>query len=422
MPHRARVLAAVLWDALVAVAATAAVAVVPVTILPGFGFRLSAGSGVEWVLTAVFAVDAVVQARRLRLVPFSRRRAARAGVVLSALAAVPTVALGLPHGWVALRLLALHRVAGLMRAYTRRHASRTSVLRLVFFAYWVAVVVHVIACGFVQIGGTPGFATDTDRYVNALYWAMATLTTVGYGDVDTSGTVLRLYAIGVMILGVGAYAFLIGNIASLLSSMDPLRAAHDERRTRIGAFMRYRRLPPSLQARVYRYLDHAWDEGFAVDEDAALAGLPVGLRETVVLHLRRELLRAIPLFADASDVFLREVALQMRSMVYLPDDVVVHAGEHGSELFVVARGRVEVVGPTGHRYRTLTDGDFFGEIALFRNTVRTATVRALAPSDLYVLDRALFERVVATYPEVAAALAEAAALREAADAPDAASR
>lgn len=413
MPHRARFAAAVLWDALVVVAATTAVVVVPITILPGFDFRLGAVSVVEWALTAVFAVDAAVQARHLRLVAFSRRRAARAGVVLSLLAAVPTVALALPHGWVALRLLALHRVAGLMRTSVRRHATRASVLRLVFFVYWVAVVVHVIACGFVQLGGTPGFATDAERYVNALYWGMATLTTVGYGDVDTSGFALRLYAIGVMILGVGAYAFLIGNIASLLSSMDPVRAAHDERRTRIGAFMRYRRLPPDLQARVFRYLDHAWDEGFAVDEDAALAGLPPSLREVVALHLRRDLLRGVPLFAGVSDAFLREVALQMRPLMVLPGDTIVQAGEQGDEMFVVARGRVEVVAPSGHRYRTLADGDFFGEIALFRHAVRTATVRALAPSDLYVLDRALFERVVADYPGMAATLAEAAAAREA---------
>lgn len=405
--------AASVWDALVAVAATAAVVVVPIVVFPGFAF--TEATAFEWLLTAVFAADAVVQARRLRHVAPSRQRSAQVGVVLDVLAAVPTFALGLPPAFLVLRLLKLHRVGGLMRAYTRRHAGQAGRLRLVYFAYWLGVVMHLVSCGFVQLGGVADDGTDATRYLDALYWCVTTLTTVGYGDVLPRTPVQKLYAIGVMFLGVGVYAFLIGNIASILTTLDPLRAAHDQQRERVGAFMRYRGLPHDLQQRVQAYLDFVWDEGLAVDEEATLAGLPPGLRTEVALHLRRDLVRGVPLFADASEAFVREIALEMQSFVSLPGDAVVRADERGHEMYFIGRGRVEVVGPDGGVYRTLGAGDFFGEIALLEETVRTATVRTLVPSDLYVLDRALFERVAAGYPDVAATLREAATRRRRTD-------
>ena len=52
-----------------------------------------------------------------------------------------------------------------------------------------------------------------------------------------------------------------------------------------------------------------------------------------------------------------------------------------------------------------------GEVALVTDALRTATVRAVSTSDLYVLDRAMYDRVAAHYPAVADALAEAARQR-----------
>jgi len=51
-------------------------------------------------------------------------------------------------------------------------------------------------------------------------------------------------------------------------------------------------------------------------------------------------------------------------------------------------------------YNTLSDGDFFGEIALFKNQPRTATVQVITYSDLYTLEKQVFEHVLENYPEI----------------------
>ena len=86
-------------------------------------------------------------------------------------------------------------------------------------------------------------------------------------------------------------------------------------------------------------------------------------------------------------------------------------GETGREMFFLSRGEVEVVARDGTILNTLSDGDFFGEIALFLDQPRTASVRAVIACDLYELDKPMFERIVSTYPDVADTLEAEARLR-----------
>ena len=396
---RGRPLAAGAWDALVVAAATAAAVYVPLSILPGFVDPAQSG-GVEWVLTALFTVDIGVQARR-------RRRPTRLGLAADVVAALPLIAFG-PPALLAARLFKLVRVATAMRAFSRRHVGWSSRLRLAYFGYWLALTIHLVACGFVWLGGIPPGPDEPARYLDAVYWATTTLTTVGYGDVLPETAPQKLYAIVVMLMGVGLYAFLIGNIASLITNLDPLRVAHLEQRERLDAFVRYREIPPALRRRIQAYSDHVWEERLVLDEEEILSRLPPSLRQDVALHLRRDLVEGVPLFHGASDAFLRDVALQMHALIVLPGDVVVRAGQPGREMYVLSRGTVEVLGADGHAIRRLSDGDFFGEIALVHDAPRSATVRAVTVCDLYVIDREAYERVARDYPDVASSLEAAA--------------
>jgi MFS family permease len=65
---------------------------------------------------------------------------------------------------------------------------------------------------------------------------------------------------------------------------------------------------------------------------------------------------------------------------------VFHQGDHGDRFYVIDDGEAEVIGD-GRLIGTMGPGDGFGEIALLHDTVRTTTVRARTPLELYTLDR-----------------------------------
>jgi len=61
---------------------------------------------------------------------------------------------------------------------------------------------------------------------------------------------------------------------------------------------------------------------------------------------------------------------------------------------------------------TLKDGDFFGEIALFTNQVRSAGVQAVTYCDLYILEKEVFEYLMERFPEIGAHIREVAMQRQ----------
>ena len=54
----------------------------------------------------------------------------------------------------------------------------------------------------------------------SLYWALQTLTTVGYGDISPKSVYEKIAGLIWMIIGVGFYSFTIGNLASIFNSID----------------------------------------------------------------------------------------------------------------------------------------------------------------------------------------------------------
>lgn len=129
--------------------------------------------------------------------------------------------------------------------------------------------------------------------------------------------------------------------------------------------------------------------------------------------LNWESLRRVPLFEDAGEVLLRSLALELRPAVFQAGDVILRKGDVGGEMYFVARGEVEVLGgdAADQVVATLGEGDFFGEAALLHSAPRNATVRAKSYCDLFALEKASFDRVLAERPSLAAAVRRTAESR-----------
>jgi voltage-gated potassium channel len=304
-----------------------------------------------------------------------------------------------------LRLGKLYRVGGFARALLRHKIQRAADLRLAFFSYGLFLVAHWITCGWIALRPSEAAAGPSwSTYVHSVYWCVSTLTTVGYGDVVPNNNAQTLYSVMVMILGVGVYAYIIGNIATILTNIDPARSRHLQRLERFGAFVRYRKIPHELQRRIHDYYDFLWEKRLGYDESEILSSLPAGLREEVALFLKRDFLERVPLFAEAPKALTRRVALRMVSEIFTPGDIVVRAGETGRDMYFIVRGAVEVISPDGHVLDVLGEGDYFGEIALLEDRPRNASVRAVDYCDLYRLSRDVFNELVAHHGDIADAI------------------
>lgn len=105
-----------------------------------------------------------------------------------------------------------------------------------------------------------------------------------------------------------------------------------------------------------------------------------------------------PFFATLTAPLMR-MAIERVRLIPLPAGAVLFSqGAPGDELFVVAWGEVAVLVP--QEVARLSEGDFFGEIALLADQPRTATVRATVDSQVLAFDRPLLSDLVVASPEL----------------------
>jgi CRP-like cAMP-binding protein len=119
----------------------------------------------------------------------------------------------------------------------------------------------------------------------------------------------------------------------------------------------------------------------------------------------------VPLFQEGDAVFLHNLAMMLKPVVYSPGDYIIRQGETGREMYFICRGKADVLDGTGKRLNTLGEGDFFGEVGLLLAKPRTASIRATEDCDLFVLDKADFNRVLKDHPQFASCLRDIAEKR-----------
>jgi voltage-gated potassium channel len=175
----------------------------------------------------------------------------------------------------------------------------------------------------------------------ALWWAIVTLTTTGYGDVTPLTPLGRMLAGSVMVSGILVFALWAGILATGF--------AEEVRRRE---FLR------------------TWD-----------------------------LVAKVPFFQDVGAAVIADVARLLRSRDYPAGAIIVRRGAPGDCMYFVVSGEVEVqVGPEPV---VLGPGEFFGEVALLTGGPRNATIVAARQCTLLILDIVDFRELLGRQPNLA---------------------
>jgi voltage-gated potassium channel len=161
---------------------------------------------------------------------------------------------------------------------------------------------------------------------DALWWAIVTLGTIGYGDVVPVTALGKLIATGTIFLGLVMIALPVGIIATAFAEQ------------------------------IHR-------------------------RDFIVTWA---MIARVPLFAELDAAEISDIMQLLRAQVAEAGQAIVRAGEPAHSMYFIASGEVEIT--VRHERLHLGVGQFFGEVAVLRRARRSATVTALSRTSLLVLD------------------------------------
>ena len=338
-----------------ATVALVAVAIASVETLPGLSPEalaiLSVGSLVcgglflvEWSLRVWFAPDLAPgrpDARRAYLQSFL-------GLVDLGAAGSLFALIGRGPAWhdatLFLQLLALLKLARFASGLSLIVAVLRNEARSLLAALITMLVVLFLASAmmyFIERDAQPAVFSSIPA---SLWWGIVTMGTVGYGDMVPVTGLGRLFGGSIILIGVAMFAVPAGILAT----------------------------------------------GFAAE---------LKRRDFVVTW---HAVAKVPLFANLDATKIASIARLLKPQIVPERQVIIRRGERADAMFFVMEGEVEVeVAPIPVR---LGKGQFFGEIALIKEGLRTATVTALSETRLLALDGSDFRRLIEQHPDVKAAI------------------
>ncbi|MDI2056308.1 MULTISPECIES: cyclic nucleotide-gated ion channel [Bradyrhizobium] len=121
------------------------------------------------------------------------------------------------------------------------------------------------------------------------------------------------------------------------------------------------------------------------------------------------MLARVPLFSHLGAADISDIMRLLRSQTIEAGEVLVRRGDAASSMYFITAGEVEIDLPS--QLVRLADGAFFGEIALLRRTSRSGTVTATRKTKLLVLDAQDFHALIERMPALAAHVRETAEAR-----------
>ncbi|MBI4240794.1 MAG: cyclic nucleotide-binding domain-containing protein [Candidatus Rokubacteria bacterium] len=121
-----------------------------------------------------------------------------------------------------------------------------------------------------------------------------------------------------------------------------------------------------------------------------------------------DFLRSVSLFKEIAEPHLGTLSRRLRERRLRKGEVLFREGDPGQELFLIREGSVVISKPVMGRVEQvlarLGPGEFFGEMSLFDQSPRSATVQAEMETVLLSLDRDNLHQLIEVSPSTAAAL------------------
>jgi hyperpolarization activated cyclic nucleotide-gated potassium channel 2 len=292
-------------------------------------------------------------------------------------------------------------------------------LSLLVLAHWVGCINFMVArqYGFPEESWVV-FADLQNAPINVQYsWcffkALAQLIGVGFDIppiVNTSClertewcTAEHWITLTCLYVGSVYVALLISSISYVIVNMNKGSSNLSMQLWTLNEYLASKKVPYSIRDRVRNFYRIRFAEGKMYEEEEILRVLPPNLRDDILSHNQKHVYEQVPLLASPNtpQALRSRLAPMLEKRIMFQHEVIFDEGAIGSEMFFIVSGIVEIV--SQHRsniIKAISDGCYFGDVAVLLGGRRTASCRARTNLVLSAISRSEMLEIVSEFPMI----------------------
>jgi CRP-like cAMP-binding protein len=282
------------------------------------------------------------------------------------------------------------------------------------FLFMVFLFVHCLGCFWYFSAVIDEFSPETwvvrnglqdvppeQLYLTCIYWALTTITTVGYGDIAARTDLEKVTAMILMICGVGFYSFTIGSLSSFLLNVESRETLLTQKMAAINEFAKETQVTDEVRKKIRQAIRFRNSKVGIVwsDKHSLFKELPKGLQFEVALSMYSGLAKESILFKDRDPALTTALIPTLFPLKVNRGEYLYQKGDYSDSLYLIATGRVSLVTEQfGIAYKSYLKGSYFGEIELFDGCLREENVVTVLNSEFFTITRNEFLRVLNDFP------------------------
>ena len=248
----------------------------------------------------------------------------------------------------------------------------------------------------------PGTAVSlsivSQQYTAALYWAMATISTVGYGDVTADlGSMLEIvYSTLVIIVGMLVYALVIASLTDIVSQLDVTSSIYKKKTDVVNTYAQIWCLPETLKAKVAAYYEQLWVNSLGIKGEKLMDYIPSYLKSDLISEMTNPFILNTFFIKDCLGDAVAGVVRRLDLEIYLPGDYLFRHGERCDVLYFVLDGSIDLLTAGNVKFKTVSNC-VLGESSFFMFEPHICTAKTADPCEMFQLRMNAFLSILDDY-------------------------
>jgi len=220
--------------------------------------------------------------------------------------------------------------------------------------------------------------SSVDRYTVSLYFAYATMTTVGYGDVSAVNNMERVVSIFLMVLGVTVYGYNLFMVCNLAGSGARV-VARQSKLDKYDNLLIEKETPKELRRRVMQLVRINLELNEDMMEEPLFQFLSPKFLSTLTSAMFRHWPSRIPFFQQFQEPLRVELYRSLHQIMLNPGETLFHQGEVAIQFYVLFKGSMMVMveRPTRFVVDMLEDDGLLGIAGIVHSKPHVVTAQSI---------------------------------------------
>jgi hypothetical protein len=243
--------------------------------------------------------------------------------------------------------------------------------------------------------------TTAEKYIDAVFYVVATMTGLGYGNIVPSTNLEWFVDIFIMITGSSIYVGFFADFAVEIYNKNTKIIVNDQKLEQAKNFGTQRALPEDLRQRIRLYYQSLRLNFLRLkDKFKILHQLPLTLRSELCLFFNCELIQRVKFFQLSDPSFILTMCRCLTPQICLRKDFVVEIDQVASKMYFIEQGIVQILATDNKTVIAFqSQGCYFGEIGLLLTDKRSCSVKAVTMCIFMTIKKEQLESIFESYPQ-----------------------